>query len=130
MNDMRANPDDNPDAFRSRIDHCFSSQDAYDATISKHRAAFDTFTSSLEQSLRKFIAVDELKIQNKNQVIRPRKKVTSRTETARTPKSNEGMDPVYSGYYGWNDAFFYAWIWSDMLHSHNLHCHDCQVVDD
>ena len=130
MNDFRAKSGESVESFRSRIDGCFSDQESYDATLAKHRTAFDAFTNSLEQSLRKFIRVDELNIKKQNHMIRPRKKVKSRSDVIVNTPSHRTAGPVYSRYHGWDDAFFYAWLWSDLCYGHNVHTSNFMLVND
>ena len=45
-------------------------------------------------------------------------------------ESGDECEPVYADYYGIEDYFFYAWVWSEMVYDHDIYCHDCTVVDD
>ena len=59
----------------------------------------------------------------------PAPRVKSRGDVPLATGSHYDYDPVYHDYYGYNDVFFYAWLWSDHCHSRDIHCHGCTIVD-
>ena len=106
----------------------FSSQDRYDSFQLKTTVQFEAFVSELQQNLRKNISVEDIRCTVKTNVVIPKEKVT---QEKRGRVRNRGIGRgIYSGYYGWDDSFLYAYMWSDMMHANHIHVHDTYLVND
>lgn len=128
IRDMRLQAGEDQAALKKRMEGVFSAQDNYERFVNSRRAAFDSFVNELDQSIRKFIRVDDIKRKTDSAIIRPKKPVAGREEIRRSTDMDAA--PVYHGYHGIGDYFFYAWMWSSMSHSHNIHIHNVNVVDE
>lgn len=119
---------DQPDEkVRELLDPHFVDQDAYDAVAQTNGDHFGEFVERLASAIGQKMNIDDLSTTLENRIIRPGEPITSRQQWSR----NRGAsDPVYHGYYGYDDYFWYSWTWSEMCHENNVHCHDCSVVDD
>ena len=59
-------------------------------------------------------------------MIRPRQKL----EDPRKIKTHTQSEPLYYGYYGFNDFMWYAFMWSALCHHHDIYCHNFTMVDE
>ncbi|MEO2030304.1 MAG: hypothetical protein ABGZ23_30940 [Fuerstiella sp.] len=126
MKDMCVDSEQDDAAVRYLLSPHFESQQAYDSCTDGHKAHFDSFLNQIEQAICEHIGVDRVSRSSESHLIRPSKPVKRRDQWQRS----DGYDPVYYGYYEHDDYFYYSWMWSDMCHQNNIHCHDCFVVDD
>lgn len=111
---------------RDRLGDHFESQETYDGYVSVQKGHFDSFLDRIEEALRSQIDVETIQSSSESRIIRPSKPVQEGDRWAATHDS----EPVYADYYGVDDYFFYAWIWSDMAHQRDVYCHNCSVVDE
>jgi len=121
--------EDGEEQVRKRMEGVFASQQNYDDFIARHRKAFTTFLEEIEAAFRKNMKVDKVDVKSGVKIVRPKNRVKSRGDVPTASGDYYAHDPVYHGYYGYGDAFFYAWLWSDSCHSNHIHCHDCTIVD-
>ena len=45
-------------------------------------------------------------------------------------KLTREREGLYYGYYGFDDLFFYAWMWCDLSYEHDIHIRNVSVVDE
>ena len=126
MKNLQVRSDQGDVDVRNLLSAHFDSQDAYDSCINRYKAQFDAFLDRIEQTIRQHIGIDDVRRSSESRIIRPSEPVKRHDQWHRS----DGHEPVYYGYYGYDDYFFYSWIWSDMCHQENIYCHDCCVVDD
>ncbi|MFA6569930.1 MAG: hypothetical protein WCT77_01700 [Bacteroidota bacterium] len=112
--------------LEDRIKGLFSSQDTYNKYLNMKKGIFDSFLDKLELAIRKFIRVDDIRKETKVQIIRPEQ----RTENVEQIKHERYSEPIYYGYYGFDNYFLYAMLWSGALSSSNLYMNNFMVVDD
>ena len=125
--ELNAQGDD--DRVRSEIQRIFRTQEQYDSFTSKYVALVESFVSELEAAFRRHMKVDAVHSSVRTKIVRPNGRVENRKDI---PHDRAGIssDPAFYDYHGRDDAFFYAWLWADHCHSHNIHCHDCVLVDE
>ena len=115
------------DEMRTKMQATFSNQESYDGFVQGREAAFKKFCGDLEQNIRKFIKVDKVASKTTQNITRPKSPVKDRKQV---PHGRGYDQPVYHGYPGFGEMFFYAWIWSSMMHTNHIHVHNADIVDD
>ncbi|MBI5325341.1 MAG: hypothetical protein HZB41_08750 [Ignavibacteriae bacterium] len=125
MTDLKTQDGESSEQLKARLEPIFSSQEAYDYFIKTKKTIFNSFIDELEQAVRRYIKIDDIKKTTTIQVIRPNEKVSSKEQI----KHDRYADPVYYGYYGFDNYFLYSWLWADMLFSHNMYVNDFYMVD-
>ncbi|KAA3661941.1 MAG: hypothetical protein DWQ10_03545 [Calditrichaeota bacterium] len=111
---------------KEKMKRIFSSQEKYDAFLQEKQAIFHQFVNRFEQSLRRSIRVDDIKLKISNKMVRPKKSI----QNPKQIPANQGGEPVYYGYPGFADFFFYAWMWSAFAHTSHIHCNNFDLVDE
>ncbi len=115
-----------PAVVKQKMTEVFEDQEKYDAYLREKKYAFELFISTLEQSIRTHIKLESLDRNIASKMIRPRYPIGSPPQMTQQHSS----EPVYHGYYGYSNVFFYAWLWSAMCYDHNIYCHDFTLVDE
>lgn len=126
MKDLHVGPEQDDQDTRNLLQGHFDSQKSYDSYTGGKKARFDAFLDRIDEEIRGHIGVDDVRKLSKSKIIRPSEPVKKQSQWRRC----DDYDPVYYGYYGYDDYFFYSWVWSDMCYRENIHCHDCSVVDE
>lgn len=117
----------NSEDVKKAMSGVFSNQESYDTFQLKQEHVFNGFMASLEMEIKKHIRVDHVTNDTLKKIVRPKKKVDTRGDLR---YQNYGKDPIYHGYYGFSDALFYSFIWSELCFSNNIHLSDVAVLDD
>lgn len=112
--------------LKQQMSDVFESQKKYDEYLREKQHAFDQFIQMLEQTIRTHIKVESIKTDSQAKMIRPKKAVKTPSDLSQ----QRYTEPIYYGYYGFHDAFLYAWLWSEMSYFHNIHVHDFTLVDE
>lgn len=115
-----------PDDLKKRIKSVFTTQSDYEYFIRNKKLAFNDFLDELEMASKKFIKVDNVKKTSSMQIIRPRTAIKSPEEI----RHDRFANPVYYGYYGFDDYFFYSWLWAGLMYDTNIYANDFYLVDD
>ncbi len=126
LNEFRLNEGENRDDLENKMKGIFSSQDVYNSFVGSKKSEFNAFVDELELAIRKFIKVDDIYKDISTKIIRPKGKVdlTSGLMHERT------AEPIYYGYYGFDNFVFYSFLWSSMCYDHNMYVNDFILVDD
>lgn len=124
-----------PESMKERVNAAIGTQEKFDAFVGTAKATFDTFTGSIEQALRSHVGVDDIKRTTLVNFIRPTQRPTSReylttVRSGWTPSHARSCPPIFYGYYGFDDAFLYAWVLADVIHDNSISCHDCVIMDE
>ncbi len=119
-------PNETHSELNARMSQIFESQDKYDRFIEKMAENYNSFVTELEQALKKFIKVDDIRKKTNLQIIRPSKRIKDVSEV----RHERYGAPVYYGYYGFDSYFFYTWLWADALYSKNLYINNFILVDE
>jgi hypothetical protein len=122
--DFESSGSDAAEKLKTRMKETFKDQVSYDGFIERKRASFATFMSSLEMEIRKFIHCDAIKNDIRLKLIRPKKRVTSKSSIPTTVETS----PSY--YYGFADHLYYSYLWADLCHHNNIHCSSLDIVDE
>ncbi len=125
ITDLKALDGETTEQLKSRLEPLFSSQDTYDNFLKTKKVTFNTFIDELEQAVRRYIKIDDIRKTITVQVIRPSGKITAKEQI----RHERYADPVFYGYYGFDNYFLYSWLWADMLFSHNMYVNDFYMVD-
>ncbi len=122
-----------PDAntAKRQLAGVFTDQESHDAFVAERRTAFDAFVARVKAALATHIGVDEVSEHTRAKVIRPNRRRRSREDGIEYDSDwGSHSDPLFGGYHGFSDAFFHAWIWSELMHDHGLHARDVTLVDE
>jgi hypothetical protein len=125
MSELQLKPGETRDDMQNRMKMIFTDQIAYDNYLHARKLEFDQFLDRLEMSVRKFVKVDDTHKISNVKIIRPSEKVDSPNQI----RNNQSSDPVFYGYYGFGDYFFYSWMWSSMLFHSGLYVNNFHMVD-
>ena len=112
--------------IQNKLKDVFKSQDTYSSFLHSRKQAFELFQDRVELEVRKFIHCDNIMSSSQTKIVRPRKPV----KNVKPIQHQRNAEPVFHGYYGYDDSFWYAWYWADMCHDHNIHCSDVVLVDE
>jgi len=125
MAELQLKQGETRDDMQTRMKMIFADQNAYDNYLHARKLEFDQFLDRLEMAVRKFIKVDDTHKVSNVKIIRPSEKVNSPDQI----RNNHDSDPVFYGYYGFGDYFFYSWMWSSMLFHSGLYVNNFYMVD-
>jgi len=126
LSEFKLNDGETKEQLKDRIGKVFGKQDDYDNFLAIHKAKFNQFVDALEQAILKFIHSDDVVKTVHTEIIRPKRIIDSPKEIRHERYGN----PIYYGYYGYDSYFFYSWMWSGSMYSHNIYVNDCHVVDE
>ena len=126
MEDFKAKPGETREQLEQRMKSIFKDQQTYDTYVATQKSMFDSFMNDLGMSVKKFMQVDDVKVESKTKIVRPKEKVKDPSAI----KYDREKEPVYHGYYGFESFFFYSMLWSGALYGNNLFVHDAVIVDD
>lgn len=112
--------------IQEKLKPIFDSNEKYQSFVKGKQLKFDQFVSSLEVAVRKAIRIDHIKVESNAKIVRPKERVKKRIPSAH----KQVAEPVFYGYPGWGNTFFYAWMWSSMCHTHDIQVNNTTLVDD
>lgn len=119
---------DTPEAVKAKMAPVFQSQENYDTFLRQKQAAFNLFLDQLELALQTYIQIDNVNKKSHAQIIRPKGNIKSRSDMPHEHAPHG--QPIHYGYHGFDNFFFYAWMWSAMSHDHHIHYQNVSVVDE
>ncbi len=128
MSRYKATADENPAQLRTRMRADFADQRVHDTLLDTQEAAYGAFIKRLEDAIYAQLHVHAVKSETRRNLIRPSTRLADRNGIRRG--DDHCGDDLFYGYYGFDDYFMYAWMWSELSHDHSLHVHDVSVVDD
>jgi hypothetical protein len=123
--EFKLNENENVEQLKALLESIFASQETYDKFIKNQKQVFNQFIDNLEIAIKRFVKIDDIKKDVTVQVIRPIETITSKEQMRHARYAN----PAFYGYYAFDEFFFYSWLWSDMMFTHNIYCNDCYLVD-
>ena len=130
-------------SLEQRLDEVFASQQSYDAYTESKHGEFQQFVDQLEQAFRSRMKLKELHSRVHANVIRPGLTAAAQQNRGLTGSdqadsldqdaaNRSAQSPMMQRYQGggMNDSLMYMWLWSSMMHSNNVHCHNTTIVDE
>jgi len=124
--EFRKRDDESIEDLKTRLKPLFVSQQVYEEYILKQKSLFDGFLEKMERTIRDNIKVDDVVRGSNLQIIRTRSRVTDKTKI----RHDKFSKPVYYGYFGFDNYFYYTWLWAGMMYDHNIYAHDFYLVDE
>ncbi|MCH2046383.1 MAG: hypothetical protein MK212_19875 [Saprospiraceae bacterium] len=118
------------DQVKDAMQGIFKNQDTYNEFVLNKRTEFEKFLNDIRMQIQKIVQVDDIILECKNNIVLPKDKKEKNNYKNRNTWNREAYNPVYHGYYGTNDAFFYAWMWSDMCSTNHIHIHETSLVSE
>jgi hypothetical protein len=117
--------------LKNKMDKVFSNQNNYDAFIRERQTRFDQFLDKIKYQINKIIRVTDVKSQSKSKILIPKEsKKDLQSLRQNYPQNHQAQSPVYHGYYGFGDFFFYSYLWSSMCHTNHIHVHDTSLISE
>jgi hypothetical protein len=118
-------------ALKTKMEKVFKDQESYDCFIRERQNTFDQFLDKIKFQINKIIRVTDVKRKSKSNILIPKEsKKDLNSFRNQYPANYQAQSPVYQGYYGFSDFFFYSFMWSSMCHSHHIHVHDTSLVSE
>ncbi|MGB7323258.1 MAG: hypothetical protein WBD31_00195 [Rubripirellula sp.] len=121
--------DQEVDETTAKLSPHFASQEKYDAMVAQKLSHFDGFLAKIESAIRQNMGVERIFKLSESKIIVPNEPIPSWNSLKRG-RRRDYEDPVFHGYHGMDDYFFYAWFWADMCHDHQIQVADCTMVND
>lgn len=112
---------------RGHLESIFDSQQTYDDFVTIQRDRFASFLVDMESAFQEHMKVDKVSVTSALKIIRPSQRVNRPDDVPRS--SDTFYDPMYDDEHGFDDMFFFAWLWAELCHSNEIQCHDCTIVD-
>ncbi len=117
---------DTVESLEKRLAEVFQTQKSYDKYASNIKATFDKFIDELDNGIRKVIKVDDVRKTTAVNIIRPKKILNSPNEI----KHQHNEQPIFYGYFGLEQYFFYCWLWANLCYKYNIYCSNFNLVDE
>ncbi|MFY0650956.1 MAG: hypothetical protein JXQ96_02935 [Cyclobacteriaceae bacterium] len=127
LKDMQAAEGETNESIKAKMKSVFVSQEAYDSYVNQKRSIFESFSDTLQMNIKKFMKVDDVRVEHESKIVLPKDKPVNPKGVARNPNA---YDPVYHGYYGYDNSFFYGYMWGSMMHDNHVHVHDTYIMND
>ncbi|MCG8420383.1 MAG: hypothetical protein MJE77_20815 [Proteobacteria bacterium] len=118
-----------PTPYRKHLAPVFADNRTYRRYVGEKKHLFDRFVQGLERAVRSQIHTDQVIYNTKKNIVRPSSRVATRRRVYHQRDSDVG-DPLFYGYYGFEEAFFYCWLWSELCHDPAIHVADTTIVDE
>ena len=111
-----------------KLSEVFRDQSRYDDFLARQRKGLATFLEQVRKAFQARMQVDAVEVSTSVKIVRPQNRIS---EIGQLPLAshNPQADPAFSGCFGTEAAFFYAWLWADLCHQQNIRCSNCLVVD-
>ena len=122
-----------PDAntAKHQLGAVFTSQTSHDTYIGERRRAFEAFVHQVKGALAYHIGVDHITENFRTKLLRPSRRRRSNVDEIEYDSDWGGHhDPLFGGYYGFDEVFFHAWLWSELMHDHGVHAQQVTLVDE
>ncbi|MCZ6760455.1 MAG: hypothetical protein O7D29_08810 [Gemmatimonadetes bacterium] len=115
-----------------RLKPGFSSQESYDQLVDRKKQHFGSYLDRLEAEIREQMGVDEVVRDTSVRIVRPKKVARGRPEVRHDDEYDEydEYDPFFYDYYGFDDFYFYAWLWSEMCYEYDIYSRDFTLIDE
>lgn len=126
MADLKLKEGETPDDLKTRMGSVFQTQESYEDYVQRHKIKFDYFINELELSIRKVIKVDDIILKTDTKMVRPKRRVENLSQV----RNDQHSEPIYYGYYGMGDYFFYSMMWSHMCYNNHIYCNNFTMVDE
>ena len=126
MKDFRSKGEQGPQ-LKARMSAILNSQEAYDEMVTAQRRHFNQFLGSIAMAMKKFVRLDDVTEKTVSAMLRPKGEVG---DSSAIKIDRRNPRPIFHGYYGTSEDFFYAWLWADMVHDLNYHVCDFHLIDE
>jgi hypothetical protein len=110
-------------------EEAFISQGAYDLFVAEMEQKFIEFVTKIENLLREYIGLDDLRnIFHKN-IIKPRE-VVRHWEQIPFFEDIASLEPIFHGFHGYDRMLFHLWWWSILCFENKIEVKDCLIVNE
>jgi len=128
MKEFKANGGENKASVRAKMETRFASQEVLDSFVNEQHMSFETFVNGLGMRVRKYMKVDDVKVEIDKRVVMPKSKDRQPISKGRRKNPARDYDPVFDGYYGFGEILLYSFLWSELLHDHHMHVSDVTLM--
>ena len=125
IKDFRASNMEDQEHVKARMEVHFESQETLDRFVSTKQFAFETMVNEMAMKVRKYMKVDDVKVEVEKRLVMPKKKGARLKPIKR---AQHDYDPVFGGYFGFGEIMLYSFLWSSLLHDHSMHVHDTTLI--
>jgi hypothetical protein len=118
-------------SLKSKMEKFFKDQELYNSFVLERETTFNQFLDKIKFQINKLIRVSDVRCQSKPNILIP-KESNKKFSAMRDQNSInfQAQSPVYHGYYGFGDFFFYSYLWSSMCHTNHIHIHNTSLVSE
>ena len=129
LDEFAVHSDAEAKTLKVKMEKIFKDQETYNSFLMERQASFDQFLDRIKFQINKLIRVTDVKSQSKPNILIP-KESNKDLSAMRAQNSHnfQAQSPVYHGYYGFGDFFFYSYLWSSMCHTNHIHVHNTSLV--
>ena len=127
IKDFRASNMEDQEHVKAKMEVHFESQETLDRFVNTKKFAFETMVNEMAMKVRKYMKVDNVKVEVDKRLVMPKKK-DSKLKPIR--RAQYDYDPVFGGYFGFGEVMLYSFLWSSLLHDHSMHVHDTTLISE
>lgn len=125
IKEFRASGAEASDEVKGKMKDRFQSQELLDGFINGKQMAFETMVNEMAMKVRKYIKVDDVKVEVDKRLILPK---TKSKQIKKIKRANYDYDPVFGGYHGFAEIMLYSFLWSELMHDHSMHVGDMTLI--
>ena len=131
LTEFAAHNEADAERIKTKMQAVFKDQEAYNSFVMQRQAVFNLFLDKVKYQISKLIRVSDVKLDSKSNILIPKEaKKDLQSFKQQYPVNQQANSPVYHGYHGFGDMFFYSFLWSSMLHTNHIHVHNTNLVSE
>lgn len=125
IKDFRPSSAGNEEEVKEKMKAHFQSQDTLNEFVNSKQFAFETMVNEMGMKVRKYIKVDDVKVEIDKRLILQKDK---KRKLKKIKRADYDYDPVFGGYFGFGELMLYGFLWSELLHDHSMHVNDVTLI--
>ena len=125
IKEFRASGAEEVDEVKAKMKERFQSQESLDGFVNGKQMAFETMVNEMGMKVRKYIKVDDVKVEIDKRLILPK---TQAKRVKKVTRANYDYDPVFGGYHGFAEIMLYSFLWSELMHDHGMHVGEMTLI--
>lgn len=125
IKDFRAGKDMDEEHVKAKMNVHFESQETMNRFVNNKHYSFETMVNEMALNVRKYMKVDDVKVEVEKRLVMPKKKGARLKPIKR---AQHEYDPVFGGYFGFGELMLYGFLWSELLHDHSMHIDNVTLI--
>lgn len=125
IKDFRAGKEMDEEHVKAKMKVQFESQETLNRFVSNKNYSFETLVNEMALNVRKYMRVDDVKVEIDKRLVMPKKKGAQLKPIKR---AQYDYDPVFGGYFGFGELMLYGFLWSTLLHDHSMHIDNVTLI--